>query len=85
MKNDELVFMVREILLREWDPCGVDGNDALKDEYDEYMPEILALMAQRSSSATLNETLIGFEQELGVRLPEQQRERVVRALLGIRI
>ncbi len=83
MKNDKITSMVREILLRDWDPCGVGNNEALKDEYEEYLPSISALVAQRPPSSVLSETLLGFEQGLGVTLPEQRRERAVRALLAI--
>jgi hypothetical protein len=83
MNNTEITRMVREILLRDWDPCGVGGNSALADEYDEYLPAIVALVAQRSCSSVMNQALIGLENGLGVALPEQQRERVVRALVAI--
>ena len=75
--------MVREILLKDWDPCGVGGNNALADEYDEYLPGIIALIAKRSSSSVMNQTLIELEKGLGIALPAQQRERVVRNLLAI--
>jgi|KBSSwiStaDraftv2_1062776.scaffolds.fasta_scaffold932855_2 hypothetical protein len=84
MKNEEITSTTREILLREWDPCGVGDNNALMDEYDQYLPAIVALVIRRSSSAVMNQTLIELEKELGVALPEEQRERVVRSLLAIR-
>jgi hypothetical protein len=83
MNNTEITTMVREILLRDWDPCGVGGNSALADEYDEYLPAIVSLVAERSSSSVMNQALIGFENGLGVALSEHQREHVVRALLAI--
>jgi hypothetical protein len=83
MNNQELTSVVREILLSVWDPCGVGDNIALEDEYDEYVPEIAALVAEIASSSTINQTLIKFEKELGVALPDQQRERAVRDLMAI--
>ena len=83
MDNPEIIRAVREILLRDWDPCGVGGNSALTGEYDEYLPRIVPLVTQRSSSSVVNQALIEIEEELGVSLPKQQRERAVQALLAI--
>lgn len=84
MNNEEITSKVREILLTDWDPCGVGENDALTGEYDEYLPAIVALVKQQSSSLELDQTLAEFESELGIALPEQHRERVVQNLLAIR-
>jgi len=83
MNNEQLTSKVRQILLRDWDPCGVGDNDALSDEYDRYIPAIVELLAKTSSSTAINEILAKFEQELGVSLPEQQREFTVRSLLAV--
>ena len=83
MNNEQITLKVRTILLRDWDPCGVGSNDALADEYDEYLPAIVALVARRASPSAVNQTLSEFERELGVALPDQQRERAVQALLTV--
>jgi hypothetical protein len=83
MNNKEIISVVREILVKDWDPCGVGGNDALKDEYDGYLHIFVALITQKSSSTTITQTLIELEKELGIAIPVQQRERVVRRLREI--
>jgi hypothetical protein len=39
-KPDELLLAVRDVLFREWDPIGVNGNELCRDEYDSYAPTI---------------------------------------------
>ncbi len=84
MNNEQITTKVREILLRDWDPCGVGTNTALADEYDEYPPAIVNLVTRRSSSVEMSQALIEIEKGLGIALPEHQRERAVQALLAIR-
>ena len=42
---NELELKVREILYRDWNPCGVEGLP--EDEYDTYVPLVAALVASR--------------------------------------
>jgi hypothetical protein len=39
-KVDQLLLAVQEILFREWDPIGVNGNELCRNEYDSYAPTI---------------------------------------------
>jgi len=39
-KPDTLLLSVQEILLREWDPIGVNTYPQCQDEYDSYAPTI---------------------------------------------
>jgi len=83
MNQVEFTRRVREILLRDWDPCGVGDNEALGDEYDRYVPAIARLLVRRISAEVVTNALVEIESELGVSLPAQERELAVRALLAI--
>jgi hypothetical protein len=37
---DPLLIAVQKVLLREWDPIGVNNNELCRDEYDSYAPPI---------------------------------------------
>jgi hypothetical protein len=39
-----LVDQVRTILLRDWDPIGLNGEKDALDEYDSYLDDIVALI-----------------------------------------
>ena len=39
-KPDQLLLAVQDVLFREWDPIGVNGNESCRNEYDSYAPTI---------------------------------------------
>jgi hypothetical protein len=39
-KSDPLLLAVQEILFRDWDPIGVNGNELCRNEYDSYAATI---------------------------------------------
>ena len=41
--------VVRQILLREWDPIGINEVPEAQDEYDNYVLPILELLQRRAS------------------------------------
>lgn len=43
---DQLLLAVREMLFREWDPIGVNGNELCRDEYNSYAPTICRLLRE---------------------------------------
>lgn len=47
----ELELNVREILYRDWNPCGVEGLP--EDEYDSYVPWVAALVISRDPRIAL--------------------------------
>jgi hypothetical protein len=83
MSDDRVYRYVRQVLLKEWDPCNVGANDALSDEYDSYVTTIVSLMAQPASAEVLSAALSEMETELGVSLREGRREVAVKALLAL--
>lgn len=56
---------VREILLRDWDPLGINDNPSLVDEYDAYVPGLLRLLETDASIDQLIRHLEAIELRLG--------------------
>jgi len=41
MKNEDIVLIVKNILLKEWDPIVINSNPNLHDEYDNYVMPVI--------------------------------------------
>lgn len=48
----QLSIRVREVLLKKWDPIGIQAFSEAQNEYDSYVPELCELLMRR---ATVNE------------------------------
>ena len=47
------MIAVREILFREWDPIGVNDNEACRNEYDSYAPTICQRLLEGADEALI--------------------------------
>lgn len=47
----EIELAVREILYRDWNPCGIDGLP--ENEYDTYVPLVAKLVVNRDPNISL--------------------------------
>ena len=65
---------IRQILLAEWDPLNVAESPKLADEYDRYIPGVLALVNKGASVTEIQQFLRDVEVSFGLR-PEPQRSR----------
>lgn len=65
---------IREILLAEWDPLNIGDSPKLADEYDRYIPGVLALVNKGASVPEIEQFLRGVEASFGMN-PEPQRSR----------
>lgn len=75
---------IRTILLRNWDPAQVCDDSGLSDEYDDYIPDILSLIENRSSYEALYSHVVGLEEYFGrLRLSEEKRGETAKALYNI--
>jgi hypothetical protein len=77
---------IRTLLLDEWDPIGVKDQPAAQDEYDQYLPPILALLERGALADDIEQYLgdvVGLDMGLAT---VAERDRVVaRALLKLRL
>lgn len=75
---------VRHVLFYEWDPISVSGNVALSDEYDRYIPELLAMVNEGRDARVIAQRLGEIERELFAETPAAFKDRVAASLLALR-
>jgi hypothetical protein len=82
---EPLLLRVREILFREWDPIGVNGNPKCQNEYDSYAPGICRLLLNDADESRLAQHLSRLQREsMGMSVIDEERHhRVARRLLGL--
>jgi hypothetical protein len=84
-RPDRLLFAVRDILLHEWDPIGVNDEELCLDEYDSYAPAICRWLREGVDEHRLSNHL-GELQRVSMGLSsidEGLNRRVARRLLGL--
>ena len=59
----EIFDSIRQVLLRDWDPIGIRGNDGLRDEYDAYIAPIYRILVGSRSRDELIGCLQRLEEE----------------------
>jgi len=76
MSTIEFRERLRAILLSEWDPLCIGDNPKLADEYDRYLPILLALLQGDVDQATIAKTLERIErEEIGMQSPSSGIEK----------
>lgn len=70
-----------EVLHYVWDPIGVSGRVATRDEYDDYVPPIFALVNENASSSEIADALVRFVSERMELTPDRQKAQYVAELL----
>jgi hypothetical protein len=85
VKREELLARVREILFREWDPIGVKGYEACRDEYDSYAPTLVRHLREGADEHRIAAHLTRLARDaMGLSVVDQERDRrVARRLLDI--
>jgi hypothetical protein len=81
----KLLPVVKDILFREWDPIGVNGNELCRDEYDAYAPAVVRLLLGGADERMLASRLSEFQRvSMGMTIIDEERHRrVARRLLGL--
>ena len=84
-KPDRLLLAVQEILFREWDPIGVNGNELLRNEYDSYAPTICRWLREGVDEHKLAAHLSQLQRvSMGMSvIDEELHRRVARRLLEL--
>jgi hypothetical protein len=88
-RSVEIQDSIRQVLFRDWDPIGVNGNTNLQDEYDAYIAPVYRILVGSRSEQELVEFLYRTERDaigLPCDSPEQLRPVAHRLLeLDVRI
>ena len=75
---------VREILLQSWDPIGIAGVAAAKDEYDQYVKPITTMLTTGTSVDELSRYLAEIETDrMGLTGDHRRAESVAMKLREI--
>jgi hypothetical protein len=61
MKPEDKVNIIRQILLKDWDPLSVGENPHLSDEYDDYIQGVLRLLDSHCNAEQLERYFVDIE------------------------
>jgi hypothetical protein len=76
---------VRAILMRDWDPIGINDVPAAQDEYDRYIDQVLRLFERGASVTALSDRLLEIETaDMGLRGDRGRALRVAEQLFALR-
>lgn len=50
-QSDKNRALVRDVLLRDWDPIGISGIPEARDEYDDYADAVLGMLINENATA----------------------------------
>ena len=72
---------IRETLLMEWDPIGIQDSPGANDEYNPYVGPILTLLLSRKSISELSNYLLELETKImGLQGDKERARRVAEKL-----
>jgi len=75
---------VREILLQSWDPIGIAGVAAARDEYDQYVKSITTMITTGTSVEELSKYLAEIETDrMGLKTDHRRAQSVAMKLREI--
>lgn len=58
-----LIEEIQKILLKEWDPIGIQDIPEAQDEYDSYVPDVCKLIQSKKTASEIFDYLWGIETE----------------------
>jgi hypothetical protein len=84
-KRDQLLIAVQEILVREWDPIGVNRNTLCRREYDSYAPTICRWLREGVDEYKLAHHLSQLQRvSMGIPIiDEELHHRVAQRLISL--
>lgn len=80
-RDATLLHAIHKILLKEWDPLGIQRIPTMRDEYDDYLPNIFRMIRQNSSESEIFEYLWWIEQKVIEKKGVKEKTLRVAALL----
>ena len=83
-KPDRLLREVCEILFREWDPIGVNGNELCRDEYDSYAGTICRWLREGVDEYKLASHLSELQRvSMGISSDEEANRKIAKCLRAL--
>ncbi len=84
-EDAELYRRCDEVLHYIWDPIGVAGEPAARDEYDSYLPRVFALVRGRADAHEIAAHLVEIaDKDIGVGVKPEHAQYVAERLLNWR-
>ena len=81
--KEELWAIVDEIFWKDWDPIGVNGEEAARDEYYSYIPAIVGMVTANASAQEIAEQLYIIEtKSMGLRGNNEKCKMVADKIMG---
>ena len=75
---------IKEVLLKDWDPIGVQAISEARDEYDSYVPAIYSMLIARKSINDVFEYLLWLETEhMGLMADRQQTRSIAEKIIDL--
>ena len=75
---------IRDVLLKEWDPIGVQAIPEAQDEYDGYVPTVYSMLIARKPINEVFEYLLWLETEhMGLTADRQRTQSIAERLVGL--
>jgi hypothetical protein len=75
---------IKDVLLSEWDPIGVQAIPEAQDEYDGYVPRVYSMLITRKPVKEVFEYLLWVENEhMGLTADRQRTRSIAERLVGL--
>lgn len=82
--NQFLMEEIQKILLREWDPIGIQDIPEAQDEYDSYVSDIYKLIQSKRTESEVFDYLWGIETEhMGLSGDKKQTQTIAHKLFKL--
>jgi len=79
-----LHWKIRNVLLKEWDPIGIQAIPEAEDEYDGYVPTLYSMLVSRKPIHEVFEYLLWLETEhMGLTVDRQRTQSIAEKLVGL--
>jgi hypothetical protein len=76
---------IKDVLLQEWDPIGVQEIPEAQDEYDGYVPTIYTMLISRMPANEIFEYLLWLENEhMGLTADKQRTQCIAERLVSLK-
>lgn len=75
---------IKDVLLQDWDPIGVQAIPEAQDEYDGYIPMVHSMLIARRPVNEVFEYLVWLETEhMGLAADGQRTQSIAEKLVGL--
>lgn len=75
---------IREVLLKEWDPIGIQDIPEAQDEYDDYVRDVYSILIFRKPVSEMLEYLLWLETEhMGLTADKQRAQSIAEKLIAL--